>query len=237
MKILNILRITLSGITVSLLIPVMAIADVCEKTPSVNINAVSSEEVDNDMVRLVWQVQTQAASANEAMNIVNTALERSINNLSKNKDISKLKNNIQTFPQYGKDSNIQNWQGIGSLTFEMPVQALKTQKNINVAEGMTLNNIVYFPSEIRINQSREKLLQLAIKEFQIKANAITKGFGKVGYKLGNISINDEDQGSQNFPRMYASSAGDLMKKSVEVATASGSSKLSVSINGQVCLKP
>jgi len=60
----------------------------------------------------------------------------------------------------------------------MPVQALKTQKNLNVAEGLTLSNLEYFPSEGRIEQSREKLLQSAMKEFQNKASIAAKGFGK-----------------------------------------------------------
>ncbi|MAG81106.1 MAG: hypothetical protein CMN88_09345 [Sutterellaceae bacterium] len=236
MKLSNTLRIALFSTSVGLMAPSVAFADLCEKPPAVNLNAISSEEVDNDMVRLNWQVQIQAGTANEAMNAVNTVLEKSINNLSKNKDISKLKNNIQTYPQYGKNNVIQTWQGVGSLTFEMPVQALKTQKNLNVAEGLTLSNLEYFPSEGRIEQSREKLLQSAMKEFQNKASIAAKGFGKTGYTLGEVSINDENQGPPSYPRMYAASA-DMMSKGMEVAPAAGSSRVSVSVNGRVCLKP
>ncbi|MCR2746946.1 SIMPL domain-containing protein [Limnobacter parvus] len=236
MKLNKQLHIALFGSVLGLLTPTAVYADLCEKTPAANLNAVSSEDVDNDMVRLNWQVQIQAGTANEAMNAINTVLEKSINNLNKNKDISKLKNNIQTYPQYAKDRKIQSWQGVGSLTFEMPVQALKAQKNLNVADGLTLSNLEYFPSDARIEQSREKLLQSAMKEFQDKATVVAKGFGSSGYTLGEISINDENQGSPGYPRMYAASA-DMMSKGMEVAPAAGSSKLSVSVNGRVCLKP
>ncbi|MEK9817756.1 MAG: SIMPL domain-containing protein, partial [Limnobacter sp.] len=87
---------------------------------------------------------------------------------------------------------------VGSLTFEMPVQALKTQKNLNVADGLTLSNLEYFPSEGRIEQSREKLLQSAMREFQNKASVAAKGFGKTGYTLGEVSINDENQGPPSY---------------------------------------
>jgi uncharacterized protein YggE len=236
MKISNALRTALLGTTLGLLAPSVAHADLCEKTPAVNLNAVSSEDVDNDMVRLNWQVQIQAGTANEAMTAVNTVLEKSIKGLSGNTDISKLRNNIQTYPQYGKDRTIQTWQGVGSLTFEMPVSALKNQKSLNVAEGLTLSNLEYFPSDARIEQSREKLLQSAMKEFQTKARVAAKGFGKTGYTIGEVSINDENQGSPGGPRMYATSA-DMMSKAVEVTPAAGSSRLSVSVNGRVCLKP
>lgn len=236
MKLSNTLRIALFSTSVGLLAPLPAFADLCEKTPAVNLNAVSSEEVENDMVRLNWQVQIQAGTANEAMTAVNTVLEKSITNLQKNKDITKLKNNIQTYPQYGKINMIQSWQGVGSLTFEMPVQALKNQKSLNVAEGLTLSNMEYFPSESRIEQSREKLLQNAMKEFQNKATVAAKGFGKTGFTLGEVSISDENLGAPSYPRMYAASSS-TMSKSVEVTPAAGSSRLSVSVNGRVCLKP
>ena len=236
MKLLNALPIALLGSSLGLLLPGAAHADLCEKVPAVNLNAISSEEVHNDMVRLNWQVQIQAATANEAMNAINTVLEKSIANLSKNKDISKLKNNLQTYPQYGENRLIQTWQGVGSLTFEMPVQALKTQKSLNVAEGLTLSNLEYFPSDARIEQSREKLLEQAIQEFQAKATTVTKGFGKSAYTLGEVSINDENQSSPGYPRMYAA-ASDMRSKGMEVAPAAGSSRLSVSVNGRVCLKP
>lgn len=236
MKISNAFGIALFGSTLGLLVPAVAHADLCEKTPAVNLNAVSNEDVDNDMVRLNWQVQIQAGTANEAMTAVNTVLEKSIKGLSGNTKISKLRNNIQTYPQYGKDRDIQTWQGVGSLTFEMPVDALKNQKSLNVAEGLTLSNLEYFPSEARIEQSREKLLQSAMKEFQTKASVAAKGFGKTGYSIGEVSINDENQGSPGSPRMYAASA-DMMAKGIEVTPAAGSSRLSVSVNGRVCLKP
>ncbi len=236
MKLLNSLPIVILGSSFALFQPGAAHADLCEKTPAVNLNAVSSEEVDNDMVRLNWQVQIQAATANEAMSAINSVLERSIANLSKNKDISKLKNNLQTYPQYGENQIIQTWQGVGSLTFEMPVQALKNQKVLNVAEGLTLSNLEYFPSDSRIEKSREKLLELAMKEFQNKAQVVTKGFGKTAYTLGEVSINDENQSSPGYPRMYAAAA-DMRSKGMEVAPAAGSSRVSVSVNGRVCLKP
>lgn len=236
MKLSKTLHIALLGSTVGLLAPTAVFADMCEKTPAVNLNAVSYEEVDNDMVRMNWQVQVQASTANEAMTAVNKTLEKSISNLSKNQDIKKLKNNIQTYPQYGKDRIIQTWQGVGTLTFEMPVETLKNQKSLNVADGLTLSNLEYFPSDARVEQSREKLTQSAMKEFQNKASIAAKGFGKTAYTLGEVSINDESQGSPGYPRMYAASA-DSMAKGMEVAPAAGSSRVSVSVNGRVCLKP
>lgn len=217
--------------------PGTASADLCEKTPAVNLNVVSSEEVDNDLVRMNWQVQIQAPTASEAMAAVNTVIEQSIASLSRNRDISKMKNNLQTYPQYNRDQAIQAWQGIGTLSFEMPVQALKQQKSLNVADGLTLSNLEYFPSETRIEQSRARLLQTAMKAFQTKALTVAKGFGKSSYTLGEVSINDENFNISGPPRVFAAAEMVRSSKSMDVSQAAGSSRQSVSVSGRVCLNP
>jgi len=218
-------------------LPTLAQADLCEKTPAVNLNAISTQQVDNDMVRLNWQMQIQTASANEAMTAVNTVLDKAIAELSKNKDISKMRNNIQTYPQYGRDRMIQTWQGVGTLTFEMPVQALKNKKTLQIEDGLTLSNLEYFPSDKSVEKVRSALLEEAMREFQQKAAVVTKGFGKTAYSIGEVSVNDEGRYGQPGPRMMTMASGDMMSKGMEIATASGTSDISVSINGRVCLKP
>lgn len=217
-----------------------ALADQCDKLPSAQLTASSQEEISNDMVRLNWQIQVQTPQAAEAMGAVNKALETSIANLSKNPEVSKIRNNIQTFPQYtNKDRTISTWQAIGTLSFEMKVQALKTQGALKVADGLTLSNLEYFPSQATLEASRAKLLQEAMKEFQAKAQLVAQGFSRSGYTLAELSINDE-QGGRPVPmvgRMYAASADMMAKSGMEVSAAAGSSQNSVSVSGRVCLKP
>ncbi|HEY1058702.1 MAG TPA: SIMPL domain-containing protein [Limnobacter sp.] len=215
----------------------VASADVCEKQPAVNLNATASEDINNDMVRLNWTIQVQGASANEAMSAVNKALEQSVATLSANKDVQKLRNNIQTYPQYGKQQIISTWQAVGTLSFEMNVQTLKSKGALKVADGLVLSNLEYFPSEAQTQASRARLLDEAMKQFQAKADHVAKGFGRTAYTLGEISVNDEGAGRPMPMMARAYAAADSMSKSVEVATAPGSSQVSVSINGRVCLKP
>jgi predicted secreted protein len=81
------------------------------------------------------------------------------------------------------------------------------------------------------------LLEEAMREFQQKAAVVTKGFGKTAYSIGEVSVNDEGRYGQPGPRMMTMASGDMMSKGMEIATASGTSDISVSINGRVCLKP
>ena len=223
-----------------LVLPTLGHAQVCENLPALNLNAVSSEDIDNDMVRLIWTVQLEKETSTEAMVAVNKAIEISIKSLVKNKEIINLKNNIQTFPQYNKDRSIRAWQAQGTLSFEMRVESLKNQGSLALEKPMALSNLEYFASDKLRAESRTRLTQAAILEFQNKAKVVVAGFGQSGYTLGEININDENQ---SFPqpmysaRMMTPQADSMMAKGIEVATAAGSSRSSVSINGRVCLQP
>lgn len=219
--------------------PGLVWAQSCEQAAAVNLSATSSEDVNNDMVRLHWQIQAQGNSANEVMNQVNRALNDSIATLSKNREVSKLRNNIQTYPQYGKDRSIQGWQATGSLSFEMKVQALKDQGALGISKGLALGNLDYFPSDQALETSRTKLLESAMKQFQDKAALVSKGFGKAGYSLSEISINDDNIGRPVpvFARAYSAPSDMMGKSAMEVASASGASQVNVGVSGRVCLKP
>lgn len=211
----------------------------CTGNPIVNLNAVSTEEVQNDQVRLNWTVQFERSSASEAMVEANKVLASSIKSLEKNNQIKNLKNNIQTYPQYGKDGKTRSWTAQGTLTFDMPLEALKTKGSVELEPPMALNNIQYFVGTVKAEASREKLTEAAIAEFQTKAQTAAKGFGYKSFQLNNISIQDERSGGGPTPvygRMYAAQADMTMAKGMEVATAGGNSTMNVSINGNVCLK-
>lgn len=211
----------------------------CAGSPVVNLNAVSTEEVQNDQVRLNWTVQFERSSASEAMIEANKVLASSIKSLEKNNQIRNLKNNIQTYPQYGKDGKTRAWTAQGTLTFDMPLEALKTKGSVELEPPMALNNIQYFVGPAKAEASREKLTEAAIAEFQTKAQNAAKGFGYKTFQLNNISIQDERAGGGPTPvygRMYAAQADMSMAKGMEVATAGGNSTINVSINGNVCLK-
>lgn len=211
----------------------------CGGAPVVNLSAVSTEEVQNDQVRLNWLVQFERSSASEAMIETNKVIASSIKSLEKNSQIRNLKNNIQTYPQYGKDGKPRSWTAQGTLSFEMPLEALKSKGSVELEPPMALSNVQYYVGPAKSEASREKLTEAAIAEFQAKAQAAAKGFGYKSYQLNNVSIQDERAGGGPTPvygRMYAAQADMAMSKGIEVAASGGNSNLNVSINGSVCLK-
>jgi len=209
----------------------------CGGGPLLNLSTSSSEEVQNDQVRMNWMVQFERTSAAEAMAEANRVLLTSIQSLEKNSHIKNLRNNIQTYPQYNRDGQTKAWVAQGSLSFEMPLEALKGKGSVELSAPMALSNIQYFVSPAKSETSVKKLTQQAIAEFQQKAQDAATGFGHKGYTVNQVNIQDERAGMAPVPmmaRMYASA--DMSSKNTELATSGGSSNLSVSVNGNVCLR-
>jgi predicted secreted protein len=215
-------------------------AQPCEKLPSANINAIASQEVSNDMLRMTWSTQSDKSSASDAMIEVNRALETALKSLNKNKEIKNLTSNIQTYPQYTKERDIKSWTSLGTFSFEMRVEDMPKKGNVDIQKPWALNGIQYFVSQPLLEKSRSQLLEQVMTSFQSKANIVAKGFGHSGYVLGDFSVNDQNQSNPRpmyAGRAFSESSSVLPMAKMDVATASGSSDISVSINGMVCLKP
>lgn len=206
------------------------------KSASVHFTATAQQEVSNDMVRLNWQTTVQEKTADAAMKQANKTLDEALKTLKAKTNVQKPRTNVQTFPQYGKNRNIESWQAVGTLSFDMPVQGLQSQNSWTMPSGLVLNGLDYFVSETVQQQTRASLLAQAMKDFQAKASEVAKGFGRTGYQLSELHVNDEPNRypSPGMPRMMAASA-DSMGKAMEIAIAPGESALQVQINGRVCL--
>lgn len=216
----------------------LASAQTCTDSPSVNLQAITSKEINNDWVRLNWRVEVEKNESGAAMQSANTALNKAIAQIKSDKSIKNVRTNIQTYPVYGKDQSIKHWRATGSLSFESSLADLEKKNQIEFSHGLALVNLEYFASTEEREKSRARLLNQAMEEFQNKALLVAKGFNHTGYKLAQISVNDETRGGGQPPMYFNTSA--VMKSSIRVSdveASGGSSNMTVSVNGEVCLKP
>jgi len=212
----------------------------CQGQPLLNLSASRADDIANDWVRLNWTVQFERPAASDAMAEVNKVLSSSIAKLEKNPNLKGLKNSVQTYPLYGRDGQPKNWVAQGTLSFELPVEALKAKGAVELDAPMTLSNLQYFVSPKMIEQHRERLTQQAIADFMGKARSASQAFGYPNYTVNQVSLQDERlgpvMGSPMQPRMLMKASAAIEVSGTEVATAAGNSNLSVSFSGSVCMK-
>ncbi len=219
----------------------VAFAQECNNLPSVSLQAVSSEEVSNDMVLLTWRFEVEKPESGQAMQAVNESLSQALARLKTNQEVRHLITNVRTFPVYhSKNRDISHWRGQGTLSFEMALEQLKKRANIEAdAAPLVLSGLNYFVSDESKEQGRAKLFGLAIQEFQNKAKLAAKGFGHSGYQLAQLSVNDETNHFDPQPyfqqqdNMRMSAVNSYAEKSVPVS--GGVSEIRVSVQGSVCL--
>lgn len=227
------LALGLSGIALSN--PVFAQA--CEKSPAVNLSAQAMQEVENNMVQMNWQVQVERSAAGKAMRDASNTLNEALATLKKNTNVRNLRSNVETYPRYGKDQLVTGWVSTGSLSFEMPLAALEKNSDLALPENVALTNIQYFTSPDVLEKTRAVLTQQAIREFRSKASEVAKGFGQAGYSLGDVNINDQSGGGPRPVFATRAYAAEAPMAKMNVPVAGGSNQVTVSVNGQVCLKP
>ncbi|MDX1670183.1 MAG: SIMPL domain-containing protein [Limnobacter sp.] len=214
-----------------------ALAQECTNLPSVSIEALATEEIQNDLVRLNWRAEVEKSQSGQAMTAANKAIDRAIAQIKRDNTIKNIKSNLQTYPVYGKDREIKLWRAVGSLSFESSLSELEKKGDLQFGDTLVLSNLEYFASPQVREESRSRLLTQAMKEFQTKAGQVAEGFQYKGYELASISVNDENRGGYQPPMMRAMSASaDTSMNVSEVAASGGSSQMQVSVSGQVCLK-
>lgn len=216
----------------------VAVAQDCADYPAVSLQAITSEEINNDWVRLNWRVEVEEDESASAMKAANGAIDKAMAKIKRDQSIKNIKTNIQTYPVYGKDRSIKHWRAVGSLSFESSLTDLEKKNQVEFGHGLVLANLEYFASPEEREKSRARLLNQAMEEFQGKALLVAKGFNHSGYELARISVNDETRGMGQPPMMRAMSAmQESSMKVSDVAASGGSSAMTVSVNGEVCLKP
>ncbi len=206
----------------------------CHGQALVHLQHQEQTEINNDKVRINWGVQTQANSADAALKMVNRVLNEAIDTFKRNAAIENMRNNVQTYPNYGANQYITNWQGSGQLSFEIAVAALEAQGNFNLPKGLVLSGLDYFPSNNSVLEAKQKLLQQAMQQFQAKAQRVAQGFGYARYALSEVHIQD-DNAQHAMPMMANRVFAAEAQKMVNVPTAPGNSMVSVGISGKVCL--
>lgn len=227
-----------------LCLPFASVAQECKNQPSVNLQAVSSKQVSNDMVQLSWRLEIEKPDSGMAMLNVNESLKKVLSRLEKKAQVRNVVTNVQTYPVYdSKSREIQHWRGQGTLSFEISLNALKQLSRLETdAAPMVLASLRYFVSDALKEVSRAELLDLAMNEFKNKARLAAKGFDYQDYVLAQLSINDEANDLGPQPNHYRQEsimrmAAPAQTEQTSLPASGGESEMSVSIQGNVCLKP
>jgi predicted secreted protein len=204
----------------------------------VQLSATGQVEVAQDMLTMRLSTRREATDANTVQNQLKVALEQALALARPQARAGALEVRTGGFgltPRYGRDGQINGWQGTAELLLE-GTDIPRVTATAGQIQSLTVSQ-AYF------GLSREATLKLeteaqaqAIERFKRKADEVSKAFGFSGYSVREVSVSSADQPMYRpAPRAMAmemkAAAADA-----PVPVEAGKTAVTVMVNGAVQLK-
>lgn len=201
------------------------------------LTASGSVEVQQDLLSISMSTTRDGVDAGTVQTQLKQALDTALTQarqvaLSGQLDVRT--GNFSLYPRYGKDGKINGWQGSTELVLEGRDFARITTTAGKI-QSLSLANVSFALSREQRTKVEGEAQALAIERFKAKALEVAKGFGFTGYTLREVSINANDQGFVNRPRMMAMQAKSDMAEAA-VPVEAGKSTVLVNVSGSVQMR-
>lgn len=233
---------SLSTVTAATLLAFALNAQAHESAPApanvVQLSTTGQVEVAQDMLTMRLSTRREATDANTVQNQLKVALEQALALARPQARAGALEVRTGGFgltPRYGRDGQINGWQGTAELLLE-GTDIPRVTATAGQIQSLTVSQ-AYF------GLSREATLKLeteaqaqAIERFKRKADEVSKAFGFSGYSVREVSVSSADQPMYRpAPRAMAmemkAAAADA-----PVPVEAGKTAVTVVVNGSVQLK-
>ncbi len=212
----------------------IARADTPPTYDRVSLSEQASTEIDNDLMVAVLYARHQGRQPARLAEQVNREIEQAIRIAKETPDIVVRTLNYNTQPVYDK-GKISAWRVSQSLRLESTRSDALGELLGQLQEKLQLQSLSYEVSPQQRRKHIDTVIETALARFQERARRVAAALGRKGWRLVRLSINDG--GSPPVPIMRTEMFADMaMRKREPVAIESGTSRLSVSVNGEIELR-
>lgn len=201
------------------------------------LSASGTVEVQQDLLSISMTTTVSGTDANAVQTQLKLALDAALKQAQQSAVPGQMDvrtGNFSLYPRYGKDSQINGWQGSAELVLEgrdFP----RITGTAGKIQTLTLSNVGFELSREQRSRVEGEAQSLAIAQFKAKASEVAKNFGFASYTLREVSVNANDMGSAPRQRMVAMAAkSDMATASIPVEA--GKSSVVVTVSGSVQMK-
>lgn len=222
----------------AIFVPALTVAQVPPEPKNiVQLSASASREAVQDWLTVSLYTRQQAADAATVQNQLKAVLDKALaqaNGQARAGAVEVSTGGFSVQPRYGKDGQIQGWQG----SAELLIQGRDVARLAALAgqlPGMAVAGMTFSLSRDAVRRLEGELRHEAIGNFRSSAQAVAQDFGYSGYELREVSV----QLVGNEPPMYrqrmlAADVGAAMS-SAPVPAEAGKSTVQVNVSGSVQL--
>jgi predicted secreted protein len=197
----------------------------------VTLNESAQQEIDNDLLVVVFFAQAEGQRAMEPADEVNRAMDWAISVARSHPGIKAQTLAYSTQPIYDK-STIRGWRVRQSLRLESSDSRLLGDLIGQLQAQLKLQSIGYELSDGQRRKYLGDLTALALQRFTERAEAIARSLGRGGFRIVRLNIND----GRHSPAPVVRSMMMEAKADMAVAPArieAGTQELTVSVNGEI----
>ena len=201
------------------------------------LSASGSVEVQQDLLSISMTTTRDGAEAATVQTQLRQALESALAQAKSAASPGQMDvrtGNFSLYPRYGRDGKINGWQGSTELVLEGRDFARITSTAGKI-QSLTLGNVSFTLSREQRAKVEGEAQALAIERFKSRASEVSRAFGFTGYSLREVSINSNDQGSPQRPRMMAMQA-KASSAEADVPVEAGKTTVLVNVSGSVQMK-
>jgi predicted secreted protein len=205
----------------------------------VRFAATATQELTQDLLTITLQANKEGNQAAEVQAGLKQMLEAALTEARKSAQPNAMEVRTGYFsvqPRYNSAGRVNGWQGSAQLILEGTDIARITQTSGRLNQ-LNVVNVGYGLSRALREQYESALTSQAIARFKTRALQIATDFGLKGYTLSDVSVSSTEPGFEPRPYLMKAMSARAEAADAPVPVEPGKGALSVTVSGQVLLKP
>ncbi len=213
-----------------------------ENTPAergmVNLQTEVSREVQNDEMRATLYTEQSNKNPTTLANQISQSINSAMTAAKRYPNVSVKSTGQSTYPIYDDKNRLTTWRSRSEIELKSTDFRAMSELMAQLQEQLQLGGVSFNVSTQQRKTVENELLTELTQAFKQRATILQTAWGSSGYEMVNLTINTENQ--QHYPPavMMARGSADMMEQKVATQSVeAGNSRIQISANGTVQLKP
>lgn len=204
----------------------------------VSLQTEVSREVQNDEMRASFFTEQSHKNPTTLANQINQSINTAMTAAKRYPAVSVTTGGQNTYPIYDDKNRLTTWRSRSEIELKSTDFRAMSELMAQLQEQLQLGNISFNISNKQRQTVENELLNELTQSFKQRASILKTAWGSSSYELVTLNINTESQPHYPQPMMMMRGNADMMESKVAPQSVeAGNSRIQISANGTIQLKP
>ena len=196
-----------------------------------------SREVQNDEMRATLYTEQSHKNPTTLANQISQTINTAMTAAKRYPAVSVKTTGQNTYPIYDDKNRLTTWRARSEIELKSTDFRAMSELMAQLQEQLQLGGISFNVSTQQRKTVENELLSELAQSFKQRVMILQSAWGSSGYELVNLNINTENQPHYPQPMMMRASADMMEAKVAPQSVEAGNSRIQISANGTIQLKP